>query len=202
MADPLFGVSLIEELRRDQRHTMDIAKVLEDLTRRLDEEGIPFAIIGALAMRHHGYVRHTEDIDILTTPEGLDRIHERLVGRGIVPRATGLRKKLRETEHRVNIDVIKAGEHAGSNESKLVFPDPRSDRFLVIEGQRVPDLALLIEFKLTSGIYGSRAKDFGDVQELIKANKLKKPFARKIPVELRPKFLELLENVRLEKDLE
>ncbi len=181
---------------------MDIATVLAELTRRLDEEGIPFAIIGALAMRHHGYVRHTEDIDILTTPEGLDRIHERLVGRGIVPRAAGLRKKLRETEHRVNIDVIKAGEHAGSNDSSLVFPDPRSDRFLVIEGQRVPDLALLIEFKLTSGIYGSRAKDLGDVQELIKANKLKRPFSRKIPAELRPKFFELLENVRNEKDIE
>ena len=202
MADPLFGVSLIKELQRDQRHTMDIAKALKELTRRLDEEGIPFAVIGALAMRHHGYVRHTEDIDILTTPEGLDRIHERLVGRGIVPRAPGLRKKLRETEHRVNIDVIKAGEHAGSNDSSLVFPDPRSDRFLVIDGQRVPDLALLIEFKLTSGIYGNRAKDLGDVQELIKANKLKKPFARKIPTELRAKFLELLENVRNEKDIE
>lgn len=63
MADPLFGVSLIQELERDQRHTMDIAKALKELTRRLDEEGIPFAVIGALAMRHHGYVRHTEDIE-------------------------------------------------------------------------------------------------------------------------------------------
>jgi hypothetical protein len=34
---------------------------------------ISFAVIRALALRH-GYVRHTEDIDILTTPEGLGRI--------------------------------------------------------------------------------------------------------------------------------
>ncbi|MBI3270451.1 MAG: hypothetical protein HYZ53_15690 [Planctomycetes bacterium] len=201
MADPLFGTSLIDELRRDERHTMDIATVLQELTRRLDEEGIPFAIIGALAMRHHGYVRHTEDIDILTTPEGLDRIHERLVGRGYVPRAPGLRKKLRESEHRVNIDVIQAGEHAGSKESSLVFPDPRSDRFVVFKGQRVPDLALLIEFKLTSGIYGNRPQDLGDVFQLIKANRLRKPFVRKLPQELRAKFLELLENVRHEKEV-
>lgn len=202
MAKPLFGSSIIAELRRDQMHSRDIATVLKQLAKRLDHEGIPFALIGALAMRHHGYVRHTEDIDLLTTKEGLNRIHERLVGRGIVPRAAGLRKKLRETEHYVDIDVITAGEHAGAESSPVVYPDPGSKDFRVFDGYRVPELSLLLSFKLCSGIWGHRGKDLGDAQELIKANCLTKSFARKLPVELRPKFLELLENVRLEKDIE
>ena len=47
-------------------------------------------------MRQHGYVRFTEDIDLVTTREGLNRLHERLVGRGLAPRGPGLRKKLRD----------------------------------------------------------------------------------------------------------
>jgi len=183
-------------------HSKDIAAVLDSLSRRLDREEIPFALIGALAMRVHGYTRHTEDIDILTTKDGLDRIHERLVGRGIVPRARGLRKKLRETEHYVDIDVITAGEHAGSGESPVVYPDPRQEGFVVRDGRRVPDLPLLISFKLASGIWGRREKDLGDAQELIKSNRLPKSFARKLDEALRPKFLELLENVRAERDIE
>jgi hypothetical protein len=70
-------------------HSRDIAAALEALRLRLAEERISFAVIGALALRSYRYVRHTEDIDILTTPEGLDRIHARLVGRGLVLRAPG-----------------------------------------------------------------------------------------------------------------
>ncbi len=183
-------------------HSKDLATVLETLTRRLDEEGIPFAVIGALAMRVYGYVRHTEEIGILTTKEGLDRIHQRLVGRCIVPRAAGLRKKLRETERHVDIDVITAGEHAGSTASPVVFPDPRSGPFRLVDGRRVPELKLLVAFKLASGIWGKRPQDLGDVFQLIKLNRLAEPFAERLPVELRPKFLELLENIREEKDIE
>jgi hypothetical protein len=83
MADLLTSDSIIDEPRRDQAHAKDIAQALLDLRDGLSREGIPFAVIGAIALRRHGYSRHTEDIGIVTTPEGLDRIHERLAGRGI-----------------------------------------------------------------------------------------------------------------------
>ncbi len=116
MADLVRG-RLFEELRRDQMHSADIADALEFLRGALSRERIPFGLIGALALRHHGYSRFTEDIDILTTPEGLDRIHETLIGRGLMPLAQGLRKKLRQTQFKVNGDVMTAGEHADSDES-------------------------------------------------------------------------------------
>ena len=80
MADLVRG-NLFEELKRDQMHSADIADALEFLRDALSRERIPYGLIGALALRHHGYSRFTEDIDILTTPEGLDRIHETLIGR-------------------------------------------------------------------------------------------------------------------------
>lgn len=202
MAEKLFNDSTVAMLRRDRMHTKDIATVLDRLTRRLDEAGIPFALIGALAMRHFGYARHTEDIDLLTTPQGLDAIHEHFVGRGLLPRAPGLRKKLRETEHKVDVDVITAGEHAGSADSPVVYPQPSGRGFLEIDGRRVPSLPLLITFKIGSGVWGHRNKDLGDVQELIKANRLTRSFAQKLAAPIRPTFLRLLEDVRLERDIE
>jgi len=201
MADPLRG-RLLEELRRDQMHSGDIVEALKFLQEALDREKIPFGLIGALALRHHGYSRFTEDIDILTTPEGLNRIHETLVGRGLVPRASGLRKKLRQPQFKVNIDIVISGEHAGSDESPTVYPSPDSDAFVDREGIRVATLERLVEFKIASGIWGHRAMDLGDVQRLIQANKLTESFAINLPEPLREKFLEILAESRLERDIE
>jgi len=201
VAQPVRG-TLIEELRRDQVHARDIATVLDALRRRLAQEGIPFAVIGALALRHYGFVRHTEDIDILTTREGLEQIHARLVGRGIVARAPGLRKSLRETEHQVDIDVVTAGEHAGSPESPVEYPPPDSPAFVEVGGLRLPTLEALVTFKIASGIWGHRGQDLIDVQRLIRANGLTEPFADRLVPELRQKFLELLRETRLERRLE
>jgi len=201
MADQIQG-SIIELLRRDHVHSQDIASALEFLREAMGREGIPFALIGALAMRHHGYTRFTEDIDILTTREGLDRIHERLVGRGLLPRAPGLRKKLRQTQYKVNIDVIAAGENAGSNESPILFPSPEGEGFIEREGIRVASLDTLIALKITSGVWASRLKDLADVQELIRANGLDEGFANRLPPPLRPAFQDLLDRLRRERDIE
>lgn len=201
MADPVEG-SLLAMLRRDQVHSQDIASTLEFLREALGREGIPFALIGALALRYHRYERFTEDIDILTTPEGLERMHEKLVGHGIVPRASGLRKKLRQTQFKVNIDVVAAGEHAGSGESPVTFPSPESDAFIEHDGIRVATIELLIALKIASGVWGRRRRDLGDVQELIRANGLGEDLAEKIPEPLRPTFLEILEDARNQSDIE
>lgn len=194
--------TLVEQLRRDQLHSRDIAAVLESLRHRLADEGIPFALIGALALRHYGYVRHTEDIDILTTREGLDRLHARLVGRGFATRGPGLRKSLRETAHQVDIDVVTAGEHAGSPESPVEYPSPDSAAFVEVGGLRLPTLETLVEFKIASGVWGHRVRDLADVQSLIHANRLTEAFAERLAPALREKFLDLLREARLERALE
>lgn len=183
-------------------HSRDIAGALESLRRRLSLEGIPFGVIGALALRHYGYVRHTEDIDILLTPEGLEKVHARLVGQGLALRGPGLRKSLRETEHEVDIDVVTSGEHAGSSESPVVYPTPDSSAFVEVAGLRLPTLESLIEFKIASGVWGHRTQDLADVQRLIRTNGLGEPFTERLPPPLREKFLDLLRESRLERELE
>ena len=183
-------------------HSRDIAAVLESLRRQLAHEGIPFAVIGALALRHYGYVRHTEDMAILTTAGGLDRIHATLVGQSLALRGPGLRKSLRETAHQVNIDVVTAGEHAGSSESPVEYPPPDSAVFIDVAGLRLPTLQALVEFKIASGVWGHRAQDLADVQRLIRVNGLTEAFAEGIAPALRDRVLDLLRESWLERDLE
>ena len=70
----------------------------EEIARHLDEAGIDYAIAGALSLGVHGFVRATEDVDIIVTREGLDAFKERWLGRGYVNvRAGG--KPVRDTTH-------------------------------------------------------------------------------------------------------
>lgn len=147
--------------------------------------------------------RFTEDIDIVTTPEGLDAIHQRLVGKDLSARSPGLRKKLRDTRRRVSIDVLVSGEHAGSPESPVVYSEPRADQFVPSpDGIRYASLDALLAFKIASGVWGRRPRDLADVQELIKVNRLDEGDASRLPPALRPRFLELVAASRLERDIE
>ena len=62
-----------------------VYKSLEKIVRRLEGLGMPFAVVGGMALFLHGYRRFTEDVDILVRPDGLKRVHEELEGRGYVP---------------------------------------------------------------------------------------------------------------------
>jgi hypothetical protein len=202
MAEPYKGTSLLDGLARHEMHRHDLTEALVELAKSCDREGIAFAVVGALALQRHGYVRFTEDIDIVTTREGLDRVHAALIGRGFMARGVGLRKKLRDTIHKVNIDIITAGEHAGAADSPLAYPPPDDAAYGHVDrGVRYATLEALIAFKLTSGIWGKRPKDFVDVTELIKANTLDEGWADTLIPELRAKFRELVAASREELEL-
>src|SRR5207237_4177136 len=115
----------------------------------------------------HGYERFTTDIDILVTPEGLKKIHERLEGRGYLPPFTG-RKHLRDTDSGVKIEFLTTGDYPGDGKPKPVaFPEP-AQVSVEIQGMRFINLAALVELKLASGMTNpGRLKDLADVQELI-----------------------------------
>ena len=148
---------------------------LRRLTQRLNAEEIPYALLGGLALAEHGYPRLTEDIDLLLTPSGLERFHQRLVGRGYRPAFSGAEKTFRDTETGVRIEVVTAGEYPGDGLPKPVaFPDPTTPGVTVeIEGVRVVTLEKLIELKLASGMSAPhRLRDLADVQDLIVRLKL------------------------------
>jgi hypothetical protein len=143
---------------------------LRRLTRRLDAEGIPYALLGGLALGRHGYPRLTEDIDLLLAPSGLERFHQRLIGRGYRPAFSGAEKTYRDIETGVRIEIVTTGEFPGDGLPKPVaFPDPADPGVATeIEGIRVVTLERLIELKLASGMSAPhRLRDLADVQDLI-----------------------------------
>jgi hypothetical protein len=143
---------------------------LRRLRQRLNAEGIPYALLGGLALAEHGYPRLTEDIGLLLTPSGLERFRQQLVGRGYRPAFSRAEKTFRDTETGVRIEIVTAGEYPGDGLPKSVaFPDPTTPGMTVeIEGIRVVTLEKLIELKLASGMSAAhRLRDLADVQDLI-----------------------------------
>jgi hypothetical protein len=167
------------------------------LARRLDEVGIPYAVIGGMALGQHGLARMTEDVDVLMTPEGLAAFQVQCVGKGYVPAFTEARKTFRDTETQVRIEIITTGEYPGDGKPKPVaFPDP-ADVSVNVEGIRVVTLEKLIELKLASGASAPhRLRDLADVQDLISALSLPAEFAERLDASVRDEYWQLWQTVQ------
>jgi hypothetical protein len=169
----------------------DVQRALLKLGRLLDEAGIAYAIVGAMALNEYGYRRVTVDVDILLTREGLKQLKARALGHGYSEKFPGSRG-LRDTEHGVPIDVLLAGEYPGDGRPKPVqFPDPGH---VAVRGVRVALLPLpaLIELKLASGMSAPhRLRDLADVLELIRTAHLPVALADELDASVRDKYREL-----------
>lgn len=167
-------------------------ETLYRLAEALDSADIPYAVVGALALREHGYVRNTVDIDILTTREGLRKFHETFIGRGYMPAFQGARKKIRATESGVKINVLLTGEYPGDGKPKPIsFPDPRDASF-VRRGIYYLKLEKLIELKLASGLSAPhRLRDLVDIQDLIRETHPPLELADKLDESIRTAYRDL-----------
>ena len=169
-----------------------LRKTYDRLTNRLEALGVAYGVVGGYALIVHGVRRFTEDIDILVSGEGLDRLHKQLIGLGYVRVAPGSRN-LRDVETGVKIEFLVAGDFPGDGKPKPVaFPAPEA----VVErreGIKVINLKSLIELKLASGMTAKgRLQDLADVQRLIQEHGLNAEFAEDLNAYVRDKFLELL----------
>ena len=166
-------------------------KSLRQVVERLDKHGIPYALVGGLALFRHGYRRYTDDVDLLVTAEGLKQVHEKLEGLGYRPPFANS-KHLRDTATNVRIEFLVTGQYPGDGKPKPVaFPDPATEA-VDIDGIKVLNLPKIVDLKLASGLSNERrGKDIIDVQELIEALKLPATFADQLDPSVRDKFLDL-----------
>lgn len=145
----------------------EVQKALRKVCAALESAGIPYALVGAMALNAYDYRRVTEGVDLLLTREGLDAFKARWLGRGWAERFPGS-KGMCDTEYGVKIDVFLTGDFPGDGRPKAVaFPDPsvaeRSGDIMVVP------LRTLVELKLASGTTNpGRMRDLADVQELIR----------------------------------
>ncbi|MCK6484681.1 MAG: nucleotidyltransferase family protein [Phycisphaerae bacterium] len=173
-----------------------VHQTLHTIAERLQDAGIPYAIVDGMALVAHGYQRTTEDVDVLVTAEGLARIHRELEGLGYLPPFAGSRN-LRDASTGVRIEFLVAGHYPGDGRSKPVaFPDPNSAS-IEIDGIRYITLPALVELKLASGMtQPARRRDLADVQDLIRILKLDESFADSLDPYVRPMFLTLRNELR------
>jgi hypothetical protein len=174
-----------------------VYETLQRLARNLPNAGIDYALIGGMALAVHGYVRLTQDVDLLMNEAGLEQFQRMLVGRGYVAAFPGACKMFRDTVTGVKVEIITTGEFPGDGKPKAVrFPDPVAVS-IELDGLRVTRLETLIELKLASGLTApDRLKDLADVQELIRVLNLPQQLAAQIDLSVRAEYLRLWETVQ------
>lgn len=168
-----------------------VHRALRRITARLDELGIPHAVVGGMALFFHGFRRFTEDVDILVTREGLAAIHQKLEGLGYVPPFQGS-KHLRDAELGVKIEFLTTGDFPGDGKPKPVaFPDP-AQVVETLDGIPCANLPTIVELKLASGMTNpNRLKDISDVQEMIRVLHLSRDITGQLNPFVRAKYEEL-----------
>jgi len=61
---------------------LELAAIVGEIRGFLDREGIPFAVVGALALHTYGYSRSTNDVDVLVGRDAQERLIPFLEDRG------------------------------------------------------------------------------------------------------------------------
>lgn len=173
----------------------DVQKAVLKLVSILEAEGLPYAIIGALALNEYGHRRVTVDVDLVMREEHLHTFKARWLGRGYEERVVGT-GKLRDTEHGVNVDVLSTGRFPGDGKPKpIAFPDPATTAIRGAPFALLP-IERWIELKLASGMVAPhRRKDLTDVQELVRSAGLPRELAHRLHPWVRDQFLEIWQEV-------
>ena len=185
------GDAAIREMGRFFLGNADVQQALRRITSRLEELAIPYAVVGGMALVAHGYMRTTDDVNLLVTPAGLAAIHAALDGLGYVPPFAGS-KQLRDVEANTRIEFLVTGQFPGDGKPKPVaFPDPGTAG-VDIDGIRYLALPALVDLKLASGMTTvGRLRDLADVQELIRLLPLSEQFADRLHPYVRETFYQL-----------
>lgn len=177
-----------------ESYIKDLKKSLRIITDLFNKYKINFTFIGGAARNQYGYAKITEDVDILVSQHDKDKVKNLPIGfiRDISD-GRGKRFKLHNPE--TLIDIIYSGEISGDGINGLEFKDPKKLSHQ-INNEPFITLQNLIMYKLSSGITGKhRFKDFDDIVELIKRNKLKRDFADQFREDLKNKYIELWDEI-------
>ena len=175
----------------------EVHKTMRRLIRRLDRAGIPYAIMGGMAVYAHHYRRTTDDLDVLLTPEGFAEFRRRFVPKQYATTPKRSRRFV-DTQNQVTLDVLITGYYPGMGEpGPITFPDPAK----VAEPRgkvKVIDLPTLVQLKLAARRY----QDFADVVNLIRFNELDESFKARLHPSVQRDYVECLEEKRREDEYE
>ena len=174
-----------------------VHKALQRIVKRLEKAGIPYAVMGGMAVFFQGHRRATNDVDLLLTPEGFEAFRKQFVPKNYKPREARPRR-FTDPKEDVSIDILITGRYPGSGKpGPISFPDP-ADVAEVIQKKQIVNLATLIQLKLAARRY----QDFADVVSLIRVHDLDESFQEKLHPSLHRDYIECLEEKRREDEYE
>jgi hypothetical protein len=172
-------------------------QAMRRLVRNLKKLGVPYAIVGGMAVNAHGVERTTRDVDVLLTPEGFERFQQAFVGRDY-DRLAARPRRLVDRRNGVNVDVLLTGRFPGTGRpGPIAFPDP-AEVSEEIKKLHVLRLTTLIQLKLAARTHS----DHGDVVNLIRAHNLDESFNHDLHPSVRADFIDCLEEKRREDEYE
>jgi hypothetical protein len=174
-----------------------VHQTMRRLTQLLQQAGIPYAVMGGMAVNAHGARRTTQDLDVLLTPQGLDQFRQQFVGT-VFDQSPKRSRRFVDRQNNVTIDVLVTGHYPGrGGPGPFAFPDP-TEASEDIDQIRVVNLVQLIQLKLAARRY----YDFGDVVFLIRVRDLDESFADRLHPSVRADYIECLEEKRREDEYE
>jgi hypothetical protein len=185
--DPLEAIRMF-------RHGRDpVPVVMRRLVRRLERAGIPYAVMGGMAVYAHGHQRMTNDVDVLLTRAGLEEFRRLFVPKFYEQDPVRSRRFL-DKKDKVTVDILVTGLFPGRGErGPFAFPDPEVVRERIAKIQYI-DLVTLVQLKLAA----RRHQDFADVVNLIAVHDLDEAFAKRLHASVRRDYIECLEEKRRE----
>jgi len=166
-------------LLRKVSDSTDLSRTMRKAVRVLADAGIPSLVVGGYAVQEWGYARFTSDVDLVVPDVGQARGVLSINGFRENPGST---MTVTDRVSKVEVDLLPGGGSVGPGPLKLPMPET------VSTAPAIATLKTLIEIKLSSYL-GSplvRAKDLGDVVELMKANRP----SRELGAELDPAVAE------------
>ena len=174
-----------------------VHQTMKRVVNRLAKAGIPYAIVGGMAVNAHRYERTTANVDVLLSRQGFDQFCRLFVGKDF-DRMPGRTRRFIDRKNQVGLGILITGLYPGAGKpGPIAFPDP-VESAEVIESYRVVNLVVLVQLKLAA----RRHRDFGDVVELIRFNNLDESFAEKLHPSVRRDYVECLEEKRREDEYE
>lgn len=174
-----------------------IHQTLGRVADKLNEAGIPYAIMGGMAVNAHRHERTTKEVDFLLTAEGLVRFRQLYVPAAFEA-VVGRPRRFVDRATAVNFDVLVTGMYPGAGRpGPIAFPDP-GEVAEVIDNRNVVNLMTLIQLKLAA----RRHQDFADVVNLIRVHNLDEAFVSRLHPSVHADFMECLEEKRREDDYE
>jgi hypothetical protein len=187
----------LEEIGMFFDATSPVHQTMRRLAQQLQQAGIPYAILGGMAVNAHGAERTTKDLDILLTPAGLQQFRQQFVGSAFDPVPNRSRRFV-DRQNNVSVDILVTGHFPGrGGPGPFAFPDP-TQASEEIDQLRVVTLEQLIQLKLAARRY----YDFGDVVFLIRVHNLDESFADCLHESVRRDYIECLEEKRREDEYE